>query len=160
MGNLAFGGTGKTPFTELVVRLLSDEGFVPVILSRGYRGIRDRDPLVVSNLHHVLEGPIAAGDEPFLLARRLPGVPVVVGRNRFEAGQLALERFPLHQFVLDDGFQHQRLHRDVDIVLLDALEPWKRLRESPKALRRAHVIVLTRAQLADEDHLAATRKEI
>src|SRR6185369_14560595 len=93
-------------------------------LSRGYGGSRPPGPLMVSDLRRIHEGPTRTGDEPFLLARRLPGVPVFVGANRFQTGLFALEKVPVHFFVLDDGFQHRALRRDVDLVLLDATNPW------------------------------------
>lgn len=172
VGNLEMGGTGKTPFTIELARLLSAEGYLTCILSRGYGGRRDHEPLVVSDLHRVLAGPSVAGDEPFLMARSLPGVPVVVGADRLAAGRKALEAFPVHAFLLDDGFQHRRLRRDVDLVLLDATDPWaggrlwpwgglhRGLREPPRGLARADAIVLTRTQAASAEGLTALREEL
>lgn len=162
IGNLAFGGTGKTPFTMWLAKLLSREGYVVCILSRGYRGIRNEDPLMVSDLFRIHAGPVQAGDEPFLMARKLPGVPVVVGRDRASAGRLALEKLKdrVHLFILDDGFQHRRLERDADLVLLDASDPWSNLREGPSALARAHAVIATRAQRVPADALARLQDEV
>ncbi len=168
VGNLTVGGTGKTPFIESVARLLSDEGYLTCILSRGYAGRRLTDPMLVSNHRRVLHGPSEVGDEPFLLATKLPGVPVVVGRDKHAAGMLALESLKVHVFLVDDGFQTFNLHRDVDIVLLDATDPWGggkllpagRLREPPEAILRANLIGITRAHLADQASLQALRAKL
>lgn len=168
VGNLTLGGTGKTPFVESLARLLSEEGYLTCILSRGYGGSRVEEPLIVSDYRRIHVGATQAGDEPFLLARRLPGVAVVVGANRFEAGLLALEHFPVHLFVLDDGFQHRALRRDIDIVLLDATHPWGggsllpagTLREPRAALRRAHAIGLTRLHQCEPAAAKALQAEI
>jgi tetraacyldisaccharide 4'-kinase len=160
VGNLAFGGTGKTPFTLWLAKLLSREGYVVCILSRGYGGVRTADPMMVSDLWRMRASPVQAGDEPYLLARKLPGVPVVVGHDRAAAGRMALDELKdrVHLFLLDDGFQHRRLERDADVVLLDARDPWSGLREGPSALVRAHAVIATRAhRVSDEDlkHLQA-----
>jgi tetraacyldisaccharide 4'-kinase len=143
IGNISMGGTGKTPFVITLGSLLKDRGIEFDVLSRGYgrqsKEIRLVDP----------EGsPDQFGDEPLLITRKL-GVPVIVGADRYEAGLLAEEKFPqgkLH--LLDDGFQHRRLHRDFDVVLVadedlgNTVLPLGRLREPLSALRRADVIVL------------------
>jgi tetraacyldisaccharide 4'-kinase len=142
IGNISVGGTGKTPFTIMLGELLKKRGVTFDVLSRGYRratsGVRVVDP----------QGPAADfGDEPVLIARRL-GVPVVVGERRIDAGIEAERRFPSQLHLLDDGFQHRQLARDVDIVLvakddLDAgLLPFGRLREPLMTLQRADVVVV------------------
>ncbi|HEY8368318.1 MAG TPA: tetraacyldisaccharide 4'-kinase [Thermodesulfobacteriota bacterium] len=158
VGNLAVGGAGKTPTTLYLARLLVGQGRRPAILSRGYGGRHARGagrrgvPLVVGDGGPTpLAGVEEAGDEPVLLARR-SGVPVVVCPDRVSAGRLAIERFGADTLVLDDGFQHRRLARDLDLVLVDArtglatgrLLPAGPLREPPAALARAHVILLTK----------------
>ncbi len=157
VGNLTVGGTGKTPLVASIARRLVDRGLKPAILTRGY-GRRDGAKLVVLE-----PGPGRApdprqvGDEPALLARKLPDVPIVIGADRHQAGVLAEEQFGVDIHILDDGFQHWALERDVDIVLIDvthdpsewALLPAGRLREPASALERADIIVLTRADLAD-----------
>ena len=142
VGNLAAGGTGKTPFVILLGALLAQRGIKMDVLSRGY-GRRTRGVALVDP-----EGSAAEfGDEPLLIARRL-GVPVVVGEDRFAAGLFAEAKFGPQLHLLDDGFQHRRLHRDFNIVLLakgdanDKLFPVGRLREPLKALRRADAIVM------------------
>jgi tetraacyldisaccharide 4'-kinase len=151
IGNLTLGGTGKTPMVEAVAGLLQREGLCVGILSRGYGGTSRAAITVVSDGKRCLVSPDVAGDEPVLLAEHLPGIPVVVGRDRYTAGMLAFERFGVGVIVLDDGFQHVRLARDVNILLLDAARPFGNgqlfprgnLREPPAALARAHAIVLT-----------------
>jgi tetraacyldisaccharide 4'-kinase len=120
IGNLRVGGTGKTPLTAHVARLLLDLGEQPVILSRGYaRQQPGPGVTIVSDRAQVLADLARAGDEPLLLARMLPGVPVLVCADRHAAGQLGEERFGATVHLLDDGFQHVRLERDLDLLLVD-----------------------------------------
>jgi tetraacyldisaccharide 4'-kinase len=143
IGNLSVGGTGKTPFVIMLGELLRARGIEIDVLSRGY-GRSSTEICVVDP-----EGsPEQFGDEPLLIARKL-GVPVVVGADRYQAGVIAEAKFPqgrLH--LLDDGFQHRRLHRDFDIVLVadedvgESLLPSGRLREPFSSLRRADAVVL------------------
>jgi len=142
VGNLTLGGTGKTPLVIAIAEGLRARGFHPVILSRGYGRI-SRGVLVVGLQNSGWE---QWGDEPLLMKQRLGNVPVVVGANRYEAGSLAERKQLGNVFILDDGFQHRRLHRDVDIVTVDPVEwaageallptgPW---REPKAAITRAH----------------------
>jgi tetraacyldisaccharide 4'-kinase len=142
VGNISVGGSGKTPFVIALGTLLKQQGIAFDVLSRGY-GRQSNDILVVDPNGW----PDQFGDEPLLMARRL-GVPVIVGADRYQAGLLAEKQFPevkLH--LLDDGFQHRRLHRDFDIVLLtssdlqDTLLPMGRLREPIVSLQRADALV-------------------
>ena len=156
VGNLSVGGSGKTPVVVLVAGLLRDAGHPVSVLSRGYRGSFRGDCLVVGDGQGVRAGPEEAGDEPVMLARALPGVVVAVGRRRDRAGRAVEARFGARVHVLDDGFQHLPLHRDLDLVcasagdLVDRPLPAGRLRESPSALARADLILLDgdRAALA------------
>jgi tetraacyldisaccharide 4'-kinase len=142
VGNLAAGGSGKTPFVMLLGELLKSRGVKFDVLSRGYgrksRGVQLVDPGGL---------PQQFGDEPLLIARRLQ-VPVIVGEDRYEAGRFAEDRFGAQLHLLDDGFQHRGLARDFDIVLItpqdasDRLLPAGRLREPLNALRRADAVVL------------------
>jgi tetraacyldisaccharide 4'-kinase len=153
IGNLTVGGTGKTPAVELAVRTLMELGHRPAVLSRGY-GRRTHGVQIVADAASIRLDPEESGDEPFLLARRLPGVPVVVGGNRYEAGQRARERFDVTAIVLDDGFQHRTLAKDVEILMARAQMPWGNgrllpggpLREPLTALARAGLIVVTGAR--------------
>jgi tetraacyldisaccharide 4'-kinase len=143
VGNLSTGGSGKTPFVIFLGELLKARGIKFDVLSRGY-GRKSRGTLLVD------PGGLAPefGDEPLLMARKLQ-VPVVVGESRFDAGEFAEARFGPQLHLLDDGFQHRRLHRDFDIVLVtpqdakDGLLPAGRLREPLASLRRADAVVLT-----------------
>lgn len=143
IGNIAVGGSGKTPFLIALGGLLKERGVAFDVLSRGYgratKGVALVDP----------EGsPRDFGDEPLLIARKLR-VPVIVGEDRYAAGQFAEQKFGTQLHLLDDGFQHRRLARDFDIVLLapsdveDSLLPTGRLREPLSFLSRADVVVLT-----------------
>jgi len=153
VGNLAVGGTGKTPMTILLAGKLRDRGMRPAVLSRGYGGRSAAGVLVVSDGRQTLAGPEEAGDEPVLIARRLPGVPVIAGAKRAVTGRYARENFGADVLVLDDGFQHRWIRRDLDIVLLDGREPLGNgfllprgpLREPPASLERAGVVVFTRS---------------
>jgi tetraacyldisaccharide 4'-kinase len=149
VGNIAVGGSGKTPAVAHIARLLIAAGEQPAILSRGYRR---REPtegaLVVSDGAHVRADLRRAGDEPLMLARTVPGAVVVVGADRHVSGVVAERRLHCSVHVLDDGFQHVQLWRDVDIVLLAPEDlqgrvlPDGRLREGVSALRRANAIVV------------------
>ena len=145
VGNLAVGGTGKTPMTMYVAEKIKRFGYQPAIISRGYRGRVQSRGGVVSDGRSICMGPEQAGDEPYLMASRLKDVPVVVGKDRFAAGMLALNRFQPDVVVLDDGFQHLRLQRDVDLVLLDHLHAFGNGHLLPRGILREPVIALARA---------------
>ena len=114
VGNLTVGGTGKTPVVMYLVERLTAQGKRVAILSRGYRR-RSRAPqLLVSDGQRILAGPDEAGDEPYLIARRCPQAVVAVGADRYALGQWVLAQLPVDCFVLDDGFQHVQLHRDLN----------------------------------------------
>lgn len=152
VGNLTLGGTGKTPFVEFLARRLRFEGWKPAILSRGY-GRLSRGVVVVSEGKGALVGPDEGGDEPVALARQLSGVAVVVARRRVDAARAA-ETLGADIFLLDDGYQHLAVQRDIDLLLLDArnpfgggrFPPFGRLREPLSALGRADAFVFTRAE--------------
>ena len=153
VGNLTVGGTGKTPAVEMVARWLTDDGRRVAIVSRGY-GRRPGAPVELVSDGGAPRLPAErAGDEPLLLARRLPGVAVVVGADRLRAGQWTVANLRPDVVLLDDGFQQRRLLKDVEIVCLDARVPWGpgglfprgTLREPPSALARADLVIATRA---------------
>jgi tetraacyldisaccharide 4'-kinase len=157
VGNLSVGGTGKTPLVMLIARLLSARGWNPAILTRGYGRRRGARAVVLAPESARSADAREVGDEPALLARSLPQLPLVVCRDRYRGGRLAEERFNVGVHVLDDGYQHWRLARDVDVLALDATQelsdravlPTGRLREPPSAIDRAHIVVLTRVELVD-----------
>lgn len=154
VGNLTVGGTGKTPTVIAVCELLLRSGLRPAVLSRGYGGSNRAPVLAVSDGHEVRRTPDVAGDEPVLLARKLLGVPVLIGADRVEVGRAAIASYRPDVLVLDDGFQHRRLYRDLDLVLLDSADPFGNgrvlprgpLREPISHIRRAHAILLTRVE--------------
>lgn len=149
VGNLTLGGTGKTPMTLYLARLLADRR--PVVVSRGYGGKAKERVNVVSDGSSRLLDAAAAGDEPALLARSLTGVPVITSKKRAEGGRLGVERFGAGTVILDDGFQHLALDRDLNLVLFkvdtflgnNRVFPGGDMREPLKALGRAHAFVLT-----------------
>ncbi len=152
VGNITVGGTGKTPLVAALARALVKRGMHVGILSRGYRGLKEKQGGVLSDGKKIYLTPAEAGDEPFMLASKLSGVPVLVGKKRYEMGSHAHERFGIDVLILDDGFQHLRIKRDVDIVLIDSrrgfgngrLFPRGPLREPLRYLRRASLFVLTK----------------
>lgn len=153
VGNLTLGGTGKTPTVLWLAGVLKEMGRRPAILSRGYGGDAQDIVNVVSDGDRVLLEPEEGGDEPVMLARRLPGVPVLAGRRRFPLGQYAVDRFQADVMILDDGFQHLALGRDLNLLLLDHraplgnghLFPAGTLREVPQtAAKRANAALVTR----------------
>ncbi len=157
VGNITAGGTGKTPLVEWVARTLAGSGKKVCILTRGYGRNNPKNRVMVSDGTQVFSNPADAGDEPYLLARNLEGIAAVISdANRFAAGEGALKHLGSDCFVLDDGFQHMQLERDLNIVTLDATNPWGEgrmlpigtLREPLAGLKRADCIVLTRCDLA------------
>lgn len=174
IGNLTVGGTGKTPVVELFARELHKRGRRVAILSRGYKSKRQArppwwkrlgkklgllhyestPPRVVSDGERVLLDSLMAGDEPLMLAKNLPGVPVVVDRNRVKAGRHAIKHLGADVLLLDDGLQYLRLKHRHDIVLVDRTAPFGTghllprgtLREHPRNLRRASYIFITKTE--------------
>jgi tetraacyldisaccharide 4'-kinase len=161
VGNLTAGGTGKTPLVEWLARgVATREGRRVCILTRGYGRADARRRVVVSDGERVIAGAREAGDEPLLLAERLiaQGVSVVCDADRAAAARFALAELGSEVFVLDDGFQHLRLARDLNVVALDATDPWGggrllpagMLREPATELSRADCVVITRAELSED----------
>ena len=152
-GNIVVGGTGKTPMTAYLVRALQRMGRRVVVVKRAYEGRGGGAPMVVSDGRQVLLDRLQAGDEAQMLARQLMPAPVMTGADRYRTGLAAVDRFRPDVIVLDDGFQHLRLQRDLDIVLLDGAAPLGNghllprgiLREPATELERADALVFTRA---------------
>jgi tetraacyldisaccharide 4'-kinase len=153
VGNLSVGGSGKTPTAAWLARELHARGRRVALLSRGVGGRRIREVNVVSDGAHLLLGPREVGDEPVWLSQAAPGVPVLAGRERSRLGLRAVSAFGSEILILDDGFQHHRVQRDLDLVCIDArlglgngyVLPRGPLREHAGALRYADALVVTRA---------------
>ncbi|MES0490266.1 MAG: tetraacyldisaccharide 4'-kinase [Leptospirales bacterium] len=159
IGNLTTGGTGKTPAAIYICKLLESLGVKPAILTRGYGGTIYKEGGILSDGKSLLLSEVESGDEPYLLAMNLPGVPIAVGRRRHQNGLGVDQKFNPDVYVLDDGFQHYALHRDLDIVLIDAVNPFGNghilphgtLREPLSALQRSHVLILTKSDLIEPE---------
>lgn len=158
VGNLTVGGTGKSLMVLYLSGMLRGMGYEAAVISRGYRGSAEQNGGMVSDGRRLLMASDEAGDEPYMLASALlaESVPVMVGQDRVRSGMLAVGHFRPHVILMDDGFQHRRLHRDLDMVLLDGgqplgngnLLPRGTLREPPGALKRADITILTRTDRA------------
>lgn len=177
VGNLSAGGTGKTPFVLWVCRQLQARGLRPAIVSRGYRAEQLERAEGAAGQAAGSDAQSARGDEARLFARALPGVRHVTDADRVRGARVAVAA-GADAIVLDDGFQHRRLVRDLDLVLVDATRPWGLawpeeapraprgllprglLREAPGALRRAHAVVLTRCDQVSPERLALLRGEV
>jgi tetraacyldisaccharide 4'-kinase len=154
IGNITVGGTGKTPLTIHVAQTLKQAGQKVAVVSRGYKGGAERQGGIVSDGRTLCMDAALSGDEPCLIAGRLKDVPVIVGKNRFAAGMLAVSNFQADVIVLDDAFQHLKLKRDLDLVLLDCMRPFGNthllprgtLREPISSLERGTACILTRCQ--------------
>ncbi len=171
IGNITVGGTGKTPAVELFARALQKEGRKVAVISRGYRSSsrfrikrfikkllllmpKDKQIKVVSDGKKIFLNSYLGGDEPYMLAKNLPGVVVVVDKDRVKAGQYAIEKYGVDTIVLDDGFQYLSLNPRYDVVLVDTTNPFGNghmlprgiLRESLENLSRAGLFMLTKAQ--------------
>jgi len=152
IGNITVGGTGKTPMVSYVANLLRGLGLKVAVISRGYGGHAQRSGGIVSDGMTTLMGPQASGDEPQLLASKLKGIPLLIGKDRHRAGKEAMSRFGASVLVLDDGFQHLALKRDLDLLLIDSTRPFGNghcvprgpLREPVSQIKRASAFVLTR----------------
>ena len=153
IGNITAGGTGKTPAVLMLSRWAQEKGYNPAILSRGYGGSYSNESEIVTDGEDILVSPDISGDEPWMMANTLKGVPVIVSRKRYVGGIRAHKTFGSNFFILDDGFQHISLKRDMDIVLLDMknpygnghLLPWGPLREPLPGLQRADSFIFTRS---------------
>jgi tetraacyldisaccharide 4'-kinase len=150
VGNLVVGGSGKTPVVVAIAGMLREMGERPAILSRGYARRRSEDGIVVvSDLERVLEPVERSGDEPQMLARALPGTPVLVSPDRYLAGRIAERRFGSTVHILDDGFQHLQLARTIDILLVSPADldervlPSGRLREGLDAAHAADAVLVS-----------------
>jgi tetraacyldisaccharide 4'-kinase len=166
VGNIVVGGTGKTPTVVYLARLLKDNGYRVCVLSRGYKGTNSEAYHEVSDESGVLSDPKTAGDEPYMMAKMLPGVPVIVGKNRYVSGMHAVKKFKPDVCILDDGFQHLKLKRDLDIVTFDGdfgignghLIPRGILREQASALKRADIVLINKGDKRAGEIISLTEK--
>jgi tetraacyldisaccharide 4'-kinase len=165
VGNITVGGTGKTPLVMALTKRLRTREIAVAILSRGYKRKKTSES-VVSDGRTIFLSPEESGDEPFLMAKACQGTPVLVGKNRFANGRIALQRFGVKGLILDDGYQHLPLYRDINILLIDShigfgdrhLLPRGILREPLSQLRRADLFLLTKAE--DPETCQPLEKEI
>ncbi len=158
VGNIAMGGTGKTPLVAALARTFLEAGARPAVLTRGYRR---KDAAAAMAWRDPSPDWRAIGDEPALLARSLPEVPVIVDSDRVRGARTAVQRAGATHLLLDDGFQHWRLRRDLDIVVVPAADPLCRRalrREHPRALGRAHAIVVSGTDDLSAGTAAALRR--
>ncbi|KYZ76381.1 tetraacyldisaccharide 4'-kinase [Anaerosporomusa subterranea] len=168
IGNITVGGTGKTPTAQKLAATIRDQGFKVAILNRGYRSDWKGEVGVVSDGKHIYMTAGEAGDEAYQLAKNLPGIPVLIGKNRILSGQYASEVFKVDVVILDDGYQHWQLARDIDIVLIDALNifgnnyllPRGTLREPLQNLDRADAVLLTKVDQSSDAALTTIRSTL
>jgi tetraacyldisaccharide 4'-kinase len=162
VGNLVLGGTGKTPLVLHMADLLKQLGYKPAILSRGYKGSATDAINIVSNISEILLDAESAGDEPRLLAEKLPGIPVITGRKRYITGRLAIDSFGADILILDDGFQHLALQRNIDLLLFNGRKglgnghvlPGGDLREPLPALNRASAFIVSDINASESGQMA------
>jgi len=166
VGNITHGGTGKTPMVAYIARYLAEEGHRVAILTRGYSR-KSKGRRTLNSGDETTSDYREYGDEPLMLARALPGVPIVIDRNRYEGGMWAESEFHTDALILDDGYQHLALTRDLNLLLLDATDPFGgfemapfgRLREPLYGLKRADAVIITRADRpTDQAQMAAIIK--
>ncbi len=166
IGNITVGGTGKTPAVQYFAKKLQETGKKVVVISRGYKGKRVKDPLIVSDGKKIYASPKESGDEPYSHALNLK-LPIIVGRNRYRAAKLAKKAFNPDVIILDDGFQHRKFHRDWDIVLIDATNPFGwgallptgTLREKfDTGAERASEFIITKSDLIPEREVTALKR--
>lgn len=152
VGNITLGGAGKSPLVAFLSEQLKKKGYGVVVLSRGYKREGENQIDIVSDEQRILLSPSHAGDEPYMLAKKLKGIPVVVGKNRHCAGKLAVDKFRPDVLILDDGFQHVQLKRDMNILLIDSTQgaggyrlfPMGVLREPLKGMKRSDIVLFTK----------------
>ncbi|OBZ34160.1 tetraacyldisaccharide 4'-kinase [Megasphaera sp. DISK 18] len=169
LGNITVGGTGKTPMACMLAKELSARGWRVALLNRGYHSKREKSGAsVMSDGRMVLLTAEEGGDEASLMARSLMGIPVLVGRDRAVSGRMAVEKFDAQILILDDGFQHWQLYRDVDIVLIDGTNPFGNghvlprgiLREPLEHLSRADVFIITKVDQVSPETVTQIQEDL
>lgn len=167
VGNITVGGTGKTPAVQYLAKKYMAEGKKPAIVSRGYKGEREEDPLLVRDRENIQVEARNCGDEAYLHALELD-IPIVVGRDRYEACRKVIDNYDVDVIILDDGFQHRKLHRDRNIILIDATNPFGgrkllpagTLRESLDGLRRADEFIITKSDMVGKERVEEIKREL
>jgi tetraacyldisaccharide 4'-kinase len=168
VGNLTFGGTGKSPAVRAICEILVKQGIKPAVLSRGHGGRLCTTGAIASDGKRRLLEAMDCGDEPAVLADALPGVPIGIGKNRAKVGRMLIDQFQPDVMVLDDGMQYWQLHRDVEIVLCRADRPFGigrvlpagDLREPKRGIRRADVVLITGVGIVGEEQSERLRELI
>ncbi|MFZ3064230.1 MAG: tetraacyldisaccharide 4'-kinase [Nitrospirota bacterium] len=153
VGNLTVGGTGKTPMVIAIAEILMKNNKKTAILSRGYKSQGEGKLKIVSDCNEIKLNTVSAGDEPYLMAEKLKGVSVLICPDRYESGRYAIENLGADTIILDDGFQNFATKKDIDILLIDAMNPFGSgyllprgiLREPLSAIKRANIIIITKA---------------
>ena len=167
IGNIVAGGTGKTPAVQYFVKKYLNEGKKVGVLSRGYKGKRKEDLLLVRNDKEILATSVESGDEAFLHASNLK-VPVVVSKDRYKGAVYLRDVCKVDIIIMDDGFQHRKLKKDKNIILIDATNPFGmddylpkgRLRESLDALKRADEIIITKSNYVSREEIAKIKERL
>lgn len=159
IGNIVVGGTGKTPSVATIAKLLLSSGFKVSVLLRGYKRQSAEKIVIVSDGKNLLCSREESGDEAHMLARQLTDIPIIVGKHRHLTGETAINKFHSDVLILDDGFQHRQLERDLNILTIDATQPFGTcsllpigtLREPKSSIKRADIIILTRIDAAENN---------
>ncbi len=157
IGNIVVGGTGKTPTVATIAKVLQNNETNVSILLRGYKRKRNNEITIVSDGKNLLCSREESGDEANMLAHQLSNIPIIVGKRRYLAGEAAISKFNSEILILDDGYQHRKLARDLDILTIDATQPYGTgsllpigtLREPKSSIKRADFILLTRTDAKD-----------
>jgi tetraacyldisaccharide 4'-kinase len=168
VGNITTGGTGKTPAVIELAKLFFNMGLKPGIVSRGYRGSRSKEGAIVTDGSTVYLTVDECGDEPYLIAKSLMKVPVAICANRIKAIHYLLARFKIDLIIMDDGFQNNSIYKDLNIVIIDATNPFGNglllpagdLREPLQSLKRTDIIIINKSDLVPDDKLSILIKKI
>lgn len=160
IGNIVVGGSGKTPAVHYFVKEMINQGKKVGVLSRGYKGKREKDPFIVRDEKNILCTELESGDESYLHATNL-NVPVVVSKNRVKGAILLRDKFNVDTIIMDDGFQHRKIYKNKSIILIDATDPFGgeqylplgKLRESMNALYRADEIIISKTNFVNDSVL-------
>lgn len=159
IGNIVVGGTGKTPTVTTIAKLIHSSGLKTSVLLRGYKRKKGEEIVIVSDGKDILCSRDESGDEANMLSHQLSDIPIIVGKNRYHAGETAINKFSSEVLILDDGFQHRQLERNLNILTIDTTQPYGTgallpigtLREPMSSIKRADIIILTRTDATGND---------